>query len=241
MLKEIYALNSYSTLHNNDSFQQKLLLLFKIYVIIFLFNFLSAPLYLMWEYIVTNLFHYKSLGNQYKLSMHNFFTKYGYWKALLYITLIGPVIEELIFRLPLSFKRKHIAASFGFALVLFAKAIPWISNQNLALNIILRIVLFAVGYLAFAKTLPQHTSPNKRAKTGLILASIIVFGMLHTLNYAPFHLAILFIYPLYVLPQLFMGWILTYVRFKNGFFWGVALHIMINSITMLLQLIYKPF
>ena len=241
MLKEIYALNSYSTLHNNDSFQQKLLLLFKIYVIIFLFNFLSAPLYLMWEYIVTNLFHYKSLGNQYKLSMHSFFTKYGYWKALLYITLIGPVIEELIFRLPLSFKRKHIAASFGFALVLFAKAIPWISNQNLALNIILRIVLFAVGYLAFAKTLPQHTSPNKRAKTGLILASIIIFGMLHTLNYAPFHLAILFIYPLYVLPQSFMGWLLTYIRFKNGFFWGVALHIMINSITMLLQLIYKPF
>ena len=240
MLEEIYAIGNYGTLKNDGTFQSKLILLFKIYGVIFLLNFFSAPLYLLWEFIISHL-HYKSLAAQYKASMHSFIAKYGYWKAVLYISLIGPVIEEIIFRLPLSFKRKHIAIAFGFALVLLARIIPGIGQQSLLINILARAALFALGYFALLKILPQNTTPTKKAQKGFILTSMIIFGLLHTSNYAPFQLGIIFIYPLYVLPQLFMGWFLTYVRFKNGFFWGVALHILINSITMAIQTAYKVY
>lgn len=240
MLEEIYAIGSYPALKNDSTFQSKLILLLKLYGIILLLNFFSAPLFLLWEYIVTHL-HYKSLAAQYKTSMHSFITKYGYWKAVLYISLLGPVIEEIIFRLPVSFKRKHIAISFGFALVLLAKVIPGLGNQNLFINILVRIPLFAVGYFALLKSLPQNTTPNKKAQKVFILFSIIIFGLLHTFNYAPFEWGIIWIYPLYVLPQLFMGWFLTYVRFKSGFAWGIALHVLINGITMLIQSAYKIY
>lgn len=238
MLEEIYAIGKYPGLKNDSTIQSRVMLLFKLYGIILLFNFLSAPLFLLWEFIVTHL-HYKSLAAQYKTSMHSFITKYGYWKAVLYISLLGPVIEEIIFRLPLSFKRKHIAIAFGCALVLLAKVIPGVGNQSLIVNILARVVLFIVGYFALLNSLPQNINPNKKAQKGFILASIITFGLLHTFNYAPFQLGIIWIYPLYVLPQLLMGWFLTYIRFKNGFFWGVVLHILINSFAMLLQSAYK--
>jgi len=240
MLEEIYAIGKYPLLKNDSTFQSKLILLLKIYGIVFLLNFFSAPLYLLWEFIVTHL-HYKSLAAQYKTSMHSFLAKYGYWKAILYVSLIGPVIEEIIFRLPLSFKRKHIAVAFGCALVLLAKALPTLNQQNLSINILARLILFVLGYFALLKSLPQNITPNKRAQKGFILSSIIIFGLLHTFNYAPFQWGIIFIYPLYVIPQLFMGWFLTYVRFKNGFFWGVALHVLINSITILIQSAYKIY
>lgn len=240
MLEEIFAIGNYPTLKNDNTFQNKLILLFKIYGIIFLLNIFIAPLSLLWETIVANL-HYKSLTLQYKTSMHSFLAKYGYWKAILYVSLIGPIIEEIIFRLPLSFKSKHIAIAFGFALVLLAKIIPGLGNQNLTINILARAALFAVGYFALLKSLPQNTALNKKTQKGFILASIIVFGLLHTFNYAPFQWGIVFIYPLYVLPQLFMGWFLTYIRFKNGFIWGIALHVLINSVIMLIQSAYKVY
>jgi hypothetical protein len=217
MFEELLAIHNYPTLKNDSTFQSRIILLFKIYGVILLFNLLSAPLYLLLESFISHL-HYKSLMAQYKTSMQSFLARYGYWKAVLYISLIGPVIEEVIFRLPLSFKRRHIAIAFGFALVLLARVIPGLGQQNLIINILARAALFVVGYFALLKSLPQNTTPNKRAQKGFIVASIIIFGLLHTFNFAPFQLGIIYIYPLYVLPQLFMGWFLTYIRFKNGFF-----------------------
>ena len=240
MFEEILAIGNYPTLKNDRTFQSRLILLFKIYGIILLFNFFSGPLYLLLESFVAHL-HYKSLMAQYKTSMQSFLTRYGYWKAVLYISLIGPIIEEIIFRLPLSFKKRHIAIAFGFALVLLAKAIPGLGQQNLIINILARAALFVVGYFALLKSLPQNITPNKKAQNGFIIASMIIFGLLHTANFAPFQLGIIFIYPLYVLPQLFMGWLLTYIRFKNGFFWGIALHVLINSVSMLLQTAFKIY
>jgi hypothetical protein len=240
MFEEIFAIGNYHTLKNDNTLQSKLILLFKIYGVVFLLNIFIAPLSLLWEMIVVNL-HYKSLTLQYKTSMHSFLAKYGYWKAILYVSLIGPIIEEIIFRLPLSFKNKHIAVAFGFALVLLARLIPGLGNQGLIINILARAVIFVIGYFALLKSLPQSIALNKKTQKGFILASIIVFGLLHTFNYAPFQWGIIFIYPLYVLPQLFMGWLLTYIRFKNGFIWGIALHVLINSITMLIQSAYKVY
>jgi hypothetical protein len=240
MLEEIFAISNYPVLKNDACFQSKLILLLKVYAIVFGVSFLIAPLSVLWEVIVTHL-HYKSLSLQYKTSMHSFLAKYGYWKAMVYVSLIGPVIEEIIFRLPLSFKHKQIAIAFGCALVLLAKAIPGIGNQSLIINILARAALFIVGYFALLKSLPQNIAPNRKTQKGFILASIIIFGLLHTFNYAPFQWGIIFIYPLYVLPQLFMGWLLTYMRFKNGFIWGIALHVIINGVIMLIQSAHKAW
>ena len=239
MIEEFFALNSYPALATDRPFQDKFILLFKIYGMVFLLNFISVPISFLAERLVTQVLHLKSIHDQHTTSMLRLFEKFGYLKAVFYICIMAPIIEESIFRLPLSFKRSHIAVAFGFALVLLARLIPGLSQQNLAINILVRVALFAVGYFALQKSLPEIKVPNKRLQTCLVITSIVVFGLVHISNYAPLQWTIIFIYPLFVLPQLCMGWLLTYIRFKNGFFWGMGLHALINSVSMLIYTVFK--
>jgi hypothetical protein len=239
MIEEFFALNSYPKLATDRPFQDKFILLLKIYGIVFLLNFISIPISFLAEHLVTQVLHLKSVHERYQTSMLRFFAKFGYLQAVFYICILAPIIEESIFRLPLSFKRSHIAVAFGFALVLLARLIPGLSQQNLAINILVRVALFAAGYFALYKSLPGIKAHNKTLQTRLMIISIVVFGLMHIFNYAPLQWNIIFIYPLFVIPQLCMGWLLTYIRFKNGFFWGMGLHALINSVSMLIYTVFK--
>ncbi|MET3980641.1 hypothetical protein ABIB62_003242 [Mucilaginibacter sp. UYP25] len=238
MLKEFLSVYNYPELDQERPFQSKLILLLKIYGVIFLFNFLTAPIAYGADYFVTHLLHFKSISKQYHDLMLKLFAKYGYFKAVFYICIVAPLIEESIFRLPLSFKRQHIAVAFAFAIMLLARLIPGLATQNLTINIISRLALFGLGFFAINNFAPAIKTPGKRFQTILIITSIVVFGLVHISNYMPLQWPILIIYPLYVIPQLFMGWALTYIRFKNGYFWGMGLHALINSVSMLIYTIF---
>ncbi|MES2267012.1 MAG: CPBP family glutamic-type intramembrane protease [Bacteroidota bacterium] len=239
MLKEFLAVSSYPELNRDRSFQSKLILLLQIYGIIFLLNMLTAPIAYGADYFVTHVLRYKSISKQYQESLFRMFQKFGYLKAVFYISIMAPVIEEAIFRLPLTFKRQHIAIAFGFALVLIAKLVPGLANQSLFINILARIAMFGIGYFIITQLTPALKTPGKYFQTILIITSIIVFGLMHILNYIPLHWDIVIIYPLYVIPQLIMGWALTYVRFKNGYLWGMGLHALINGVSMLIYTLFR--
>ncbi|MFD0763363.1 type II CAAX prenyl endopeptidase Rce1 family protein [Mucilaginibacter lutimaris] len=239
MLKEFLAVNNYPQLNQDRSFQSKLILLLQIYGIIFLINILIAPISFIADHFVTHVLHYKSISRQYQETLLRMFHKFGYLKAVFYISVMAPVIEEAIFRLPLTFKRQHVAIAFGFALVLIAKLIPGLANQSLFINILARVALLVVGYFTLTKFGPALKTPGKGFQTLLIVTSVIVFGLMHILNYVPLQWHIIYIYPLYVIPQLMMGWALTYIRFKNGYFWGMGLHALINGVSMVLYTIFR--
>jgi hypothetical protein len=239
MLKEIFHIDSYPDLETDRPFSDKLILLLKIYGCIFLLNLLSVPISTLAEWLVTNVLHLKSITANFKTSMHSFFTKYGTVEAAIYICILAPLLEETIFRLPLSFKKQHVAIALGCALLLFVRVIPVVNNFNLLSAIAVRAVLFVLGYFTLMKLLPANTDLNKRAQTGFIILSMLLFGLMHIFNYAPMQWTIIFMYPFFVIPQLIMGWALTYIRFKNGFFWGVALHSLVNSVSVLTMLSVK--
>ena len=237
MLKEILAIGNYQSLQSNRPFRDKLVLLLKLYGLVFLFNFLTAPLNFLWEYLVTHVWHHRSLLAQYQAGMQNFFHKLGYLQAVVYISIIGPVIEETVFRLPLTFKRQHTAIAIACVFMLLARLLPGTAHLSLGYLLVLRVVMFALGYLILIRLLPRNISPGKKTRTAVIIASALVFGLMHISNYLPLQWGIFFIYPLYVLPQLIMGWALTYIRFKNGIFWSIALHCLINSVSVLIMVI----
>ena len=239
MLKEIFHIGSYPALETDRPFSDKLILLLKIYGCVFLLNLLSAPISALAELLVTHVLHLKSITANYKTSMHSFFARYGTLKAAVYICVLGPLIEETIFRLPLSFKKQHIAIAFGCALLLFVKSVPYINHLDLTSAIMVRVVLFGLGYFTLIKLLPANTYLNKRMQTSFIVLSILLFGLMHIFNYAPMQWVIIFMYPFFIIPQLVIGWTLTYIRFKSGFFWSVALHSLINSVSVLIMLSVK--
>jgi len=246
MLKEITAISEYPELEQRENapFSQKLITLFKAYGLVFLSLLLiSAPVVVLADKFVIHILHFKSIKDQDTISFKHLFDKTGYVKGLIYICLIGPLLEETVFRLPLAFKKTPVAISISVAVLLFGTILPVVKHLNEVLGvywvIVIRVALSVILFFILKKIIPANIILSKNVKNRLIITSIILFGLMHVSNYSPLQWPIIWIYPLYVVPQLFMGWLISYIRFKNGFVWGIALHCIINSMAMGLSSAYR--
>jgi hypothetical protein len=161
-------------------------------------------------------------------------------KVYLMVCIGAPLLEETICRLPLSFKPAHIAISLSLA-TLFALGFK-LQPVYLTSGAFLVPMLIAAAVYGILQTYlgnqnhysPQRLSLNK--KRGFIIFSILVFGFIHIGNYQPLNYHVWFLYPLYVIPQILMGWGLSYVRLRNGVLYSMLMHSLINTIPFLLYL-----
>jgi hypothetical protein len=237
VFKELLTISEYPNLSllSKSTFVEKTGRLLKIYGLVFLVIILVVPLILATDQFVTHVLHFKAINQVQKNEMSHFFHKLGYWKAALYICLVGPLLEEIVFRLPLSLKKTHIATAFAAAVFLFAGFL----FRNIAsqlINIGIRLSIAAAIYFICIFLVPNNLSIiDHRFRKQLIILSMCLFGLMHIGNYSPIQWPLILLYPIYVIPQLCMGWGITYLRFKNGFWWGFALHCIINSVSVALS------
>lgn len=238
MLEQILKIGQYPNLLllEQDSFGARVATLLKTYGILFLVLFFAvAPLTIAADHFATQVLHFKPIMAAQKHGMSQFVHKMGYWRAVVYICLIGPLLEEAVFRLPLSLKKSHIGIAFATAAFLFLGILfrgitsPW-------LNMATRLTLSALIYVTCFKLAPDGLSIiDHRFRKHLIILSMCLFGLMHIGNYTPIQWQAIWIYPFFVLPQFLMGWAITFIRFKNGFWWGFVLHCLINSMSMALS------
>lgn len=234
MIEELFFISKYPELPHEHSFWQKFLLVFKTYIILFAAIFFSAPLIFLVDKFIVNVLHHKSFAHQNQQMFDHIFQRLGFIKSFLFICVIGPAFEETIFRLFLSFKNQHIIISLLIGLFYFGSTLFQIQDKMLKIYIELGIAAVVIpACLIFIPKTTIDFSPV--IKKRLIVISIILFGLMHVFNYLPFDYQLLWLYPVFVIPQLLMGWGLAYVRFKNGFFWGILLHCIINSVSVLLS------
>lgn len=234
MLKEIFAISNYPFLQQDGDFSTKLLRIVKTYGALFLMMMAVGPILLLADKLVTDVLHHKSFNLQNKQLFQQLFKKLGFVSSYIFICVVGPVFEELIFRFPLSFTRRSVVISALIALFYFSGSVY--HPQGLMLKVGLEIIIAAVIFILCGLYIPDTplnlTPPQKR---GYIILSICLFGMMHILNYRPVALNLIWLYPVFVIPQLLMGWAMTYIRFKNGFIWGIALHCLINTLSTLIS------
>jgi hypothetical protein len=146
--------------------------------------------------------------------------------------LIGPTVEEILFRLWLTFKKPYIFLSLiAISLVglikfnnhyIYTLKVDVKFYRYLIEAIISGIVFWGIFNLSFFRNLS-----NKYFKC-IYWASCIGFGLIHLGNFTPLKLNIIWAYPFFILPQLFFGFILGYIRIKNGFFWALLIHCLVN-------------
>ncbi len=232
MLEEIFNVSQYPYLHQNQTFSQKLLSVLKTYGVVFLAMLFTAPLFLMADKFVVSSLHHQSLENLNKREFHHIYQKLGFLKSYLFVCLIGPAFEEIIFRLPLSFRRQHVAIALLIALFYFGGFFLHIKDPLIKLGIEGSFAILIIGICSLTTSL-KIISISPANKKQWVVSSMILFGLMHIFNYMPVDYHLIWIYPVFVLPQLIMGWGLTYVRFKNGFAWGILMHSIINTIAVL--------
>ena len=149
------------------------------------------------------------------------------WGILVSLMVVAPLLEEVMFRLGLSFKRNTVALWVGLLPVVCAFYLYQCRTWYLLVGLI------AIGALLFwlishYTTDEQWKAWRKKYVIPAMWISAIGFGLLHLRAFSvmnwqvfPFALAT-------ILIPMAGGCAITYARVNLGFWWGVLLHAIIN-------------
>ena len=156
----------------------------------------------------------------------NYFGK-PFWRVLLKLMVIAPVVEEVMFRLGLSFKRQTVALWAGLRPLVCAYYLYRCRVWYVLLGI---AAVGAVLYWLICRFTTDEQWKNWRTKYIIpaMWISAIGFGLLHLRAFSvlngqvfPYALAT-------ILVPMAGGCAITYLRVNRGFWWGVLLHCLIN-------------
>ncbi len=167
---------------------------------------------------------------------------YPLWQIVLLTVAIMPLVEEIVFRLWLKPHRHYIMFFFltlSIALLWVIvrsnpfeiKSIPWI----VALP---SLLLLGIGFVMMEKVGPHLEKLWTRRFGFLVGFSIILFGFVHLGNYTLTTEIILFS-PIIILPQIVIGFFLTYLRVRFGLIWGYFMHALHNGLFLSIALLEK--
>ena len=157
----------------------------------------------------------------------------GYYGFFL-VVILGPLMEELIFRLILVPKRRNIAIfTFVFSFLVLNKTyyiikIDWLLLVSLVVSGLLSFLVFNL-----LKRKPEIETAIGRRQKMVTMVSVVLFGLLHIVNIENLHWELALLYPVYVLPQMILGYVCSVQRLKLGFVWGLLFHSMINLMAFL--------
>lgn len=181
---------------------------------------------LLMDLFVVKILHYPSISESH-FRTEDYLSAMGLYKGVALISLKSPIIEELAFRLSLKPNRYKLSVSIS-ALIYLLIDIVWYNSSFFHLVVVLflctLVFLFINFFFDFNKLHIIYISQDK-----LLFVSSLSFGFIHLVNFTPFHKNLFFLYPVYILPQIFLGFILGVIRIRNGFIWAVLLHIMVNG------------
>ena len=165
----------------------------------------------------------------------------GYWTPelnsltfFLAVILIGPLFEEIIFRLNLIISKPGISA---FLSVLIIAIFNLIFRPETRIYSYLGVLpIFGLVYFIISRSeLPMRQMEIFRKSYFKFLFHLcaITFGMLHLTNYATIYWWMIMISPLLTAPYIALGYILGYIRMKYGFIYGCLIHSTINFISVI--------
>ena len=158
--------------------------------------------------------------------------RYGIILSILEVAILVPFMEEAMFRLPLSFKKAHIA--IAIPIIAFFAGITAIDDM-LMLLVLTLFIITVVLLLIVVKQEQLNAYKTKYFKT-ILWISIIGFTALHLGNFEEMHTPALPLYFLLYTSVLALAIMLSFLRIRLGYFYAVLLHCFHNSWVLLLSL-----
>jgi hypothetical protein len=167
--------------------------------------------------------------------------------SFMFACVVAPLLEESAFRLWLINKPLQVAIGlFGFLFYYISSFIPGslikplIKSQgydNPIIVVAIYSAIFLVGVTFFYSIVKlkdvqeKLTWLYKNKYKWLFFGSAFLFGFLHITNYQ-FSWTVVFVTPILILPQVFGGILLSYIRVTYGFWRGVLGHFIYNSLLL---------
>lgn len=146
---------------------------------------------------------------------------------------IGPVIEEIAFRLGISFNKKDLAVSLPVLCFILLSAAWGGYSSRVVLKCMISVCVFI-----FLIALPRDFSGRYASKFGkqTVVGLVFLFGFLHLFN---FDISVRYL-PIYMFlcsPQIIMGMTFSYLRLNAGLMYAIGAHMTVNGISVFFQVI----
>lgn len=160
-------------------------------------------------------------------------------KLIIIGAIIAPILEELSFRLPTKIKYQNFIIaiiSYIILITFFTKSVILyqIFDVNYLLISILIFLMIIIVFLRNKIKLSEKNSNYIQLITIYLLAFYFTYG--HAVQPFENFSTILFSF-IANFSMFFAALFFTYIRLKNGIFWGILFHIIHNLFPMLFQLI----
>ncbi len=163
------------------------------------------------------------------------------WGFLLLGIAVIPLVEELIFRYGLRFKRGYIALVFTILLISLGLTAFYLLPLAGALAVLGALTVLLVLYFLNADAIGDFLELAwPKMYKAVFYTTAFLFGLVHITNFTNFNYAsaAILLVPVLVAPQIWAGLLLGYMRVKHGFFWGCFLHAGHNAFFFILGLAF---
>ncbi len=163
-----------------------------------------------------------NITNSFEISLQTF----------LYVIIVAPIMEELIFRLPLRISSFSFSISISILILVITKSLvcPIIGYEFYLLAIPVTFLLnafFSHKKSPFAKIKAFWGSHFKY----IFYSFSIIFGLLHLFNFEEIFWWMIVFSPLITLPHIIMGLFLGFIRMNFSFLHALVFHATINFIS----------
>ncbi len=157
---------------------------------------------------------------------------------ILFMIILGPLLEEVSFRLYLNWKIPFIITSstligLGFFCkeYLHTGILSPDNWTNKILFIVGSVFLFSILCFAFKTEIEKF---GMKFFKFIFYFSILLFGFLHIQNYTVnVNPKTILLIPLLIMPQLLGGLNSAYIRIKYGILWSYFAHALLNSVAVM--------
>lgn len=210
---------------NND----KIYLLIKCIAFYFLISYCCRFLMFAFEQQVLIPNEIISPSESLNIYMAGLKNKLGPILLLFLVISFQPLLEEVSFRLGLSFKKRDIVISI-YTLMFFGLGI--LNGGILKISLSGFIIYGGIGILLFLlykkHKLQFLSNIDKKTKDIIIAIYIVSFSFIHIFNFKEFSLILFPWYGIYLFNLLTLSFVITRLRIKNGFLWGYSFHVVNN-------------
>lgn len=217
---------------NHYSLKKKLFIFLQGIALFYLLALFSVMLMAGVDEFISKELNFPSIAKTFRESSFRIKEKYSPF----FIIIIGPFLEELLFRLILVPNIKNLTF-FTFILSVFISyggVYPKEVDSKLFIVVFVCLMLSWLLWIILSRYNEIEIYINSLQKY-LVMVFSLFFGLIHIGNVDKIYNELILLYPIYVLPQIIMGYFCSILRIKFGFMWGVGFHSFINGVTMLLR------
>ncbi|MGB5989401.1 MAG: CPBP family glutamic-type intramembrane protease [Marinifilaceae bacterium] len=153
-----------------------------------------------------------------------------YYQKFILIVILGPIIEEISFRLWLKKGKYNFQLSIAGALIVLVLMVHKTLSSNIIVLPVILSAIILVTSVIISKLKPMFFQKYYKYFTYI---SFFAFGFMHIGKYPDLASIHYYLYPIMVLPYISMGVILGYTRISYGIKYSILLHASINLLPTL--------